>query len=150
MGTSCRLLGVLLGLGLGMTLGAVLRPTFGDVSPSPGDGSVRASSVLGQNPIKLATLRLVIEPAERLKVNPVANRDAARVPGVGSGPGAPEVAQVPSSGVAVAGNPAKSAAGASTERKGIENSKCFEDLLSLSLGDDVPGAKERLRKAKCQ
>lgn len=30
------------------------------------------------------------------------------------------------------------------------DSKCFDDLLSASLGDNDPSTKERLRKTKCQ
>jgi hypothetical protein len=100
--------------------------------------------------IRLATLRLVIEPLERIKSNPTVSRDQPRPAVNGAGSVASESQASPSAATTASTNTAKATVTVPAERKSGDSSKCFDDLLSLSLGDDVPGAKERLRKAKCQ
>jgi hypothetical protein len=137
--------GGVLGIGLGVALGPGLR--HGTLVW--GNSVLGGYGVVNQHTMQLATLRLIIDPPERLKPSTANAREMTRSPSVVAGSVASDDAKGQNAGLAVAANPTKSATSATAERKAGDSSKCFDDLLSLSLGDDVPGAKERLRKTKC-
>jgi hypothetical protein len=87
----------------------------------------------------VATLRLVITPPEVVKPSPVFTTEVS-VGSVSIGPTPRQTVDL---------RPAKTSDAPAVAAKSAGSNKCFDDLLSLSLGDDEPGSKERARKTKC-
>jgi hypothetical protein len=90
----------------------------------------------------MATLRLVITPQEVTKPSSVSSVSSPNV-NVLAAPTSKQTADLR------AAKTSESPAPSAPTAKASSNSKCFDDLLSLSLGDDEPGSKERARKPKC-
>jgi hypothetical protein len=116
---------------LGMAVGFLVAPANWTIFEPATPNSVEFSA--------LATLRLVITPPEVAKPSPVSNIESS-VRNMSIAPTPPQTVDL---------RPARASDTPAIAAKSAGSNKCFDDLLSLSLGDDEPSSKERARKTKC-
>jgi cell division septation protein DedD len=121
-------------LAIGLVFGLIVAHSASPISEATKGSSVEFAP--------MATLRLVITPQEVTKSSSVSSLSSSNV----------NVLAAPTPKQATdlrAAKTSESPAPSAPTAKAASNSKCFDDLLSLSLGDDQPGSKERARKPKC-
>jgi hypothetical protein len=121
---------VAIGMFVGLIAAHLVEPVFERVMRNSGKSSEFAP---------LATLRLVITPLEVTKPSPASTINSP----VGN------ISAVPTARQVVDLSVSKTQESPAVAAKSANNSKCFDDLLSLSLGEDEPSSKERARKPKC-